>query len=431
MLPLRQLKQGFGLRGIITMKTIVRYSALLASASLLFAVPALAQVRDLDRESSDVRVYQGQVDGEAAVFTVTVPARSVMLIDVLASGDLDPVLRVTDARSGELIGEDDDGGEGLNSRLRVMGERGRRIRIEVNSYNAEWASEGESYGGSFDLRLATSTYQPPRAVTYGARENGRITGDEVLYTINGRAGELVEIALIGNDGLDPMLELRNPAGETVASNDDSNGLNSLIRHTFETDGTYTIAAQGYGSSTGSFTLRVRDRHNVSVTPQQQVIGIGEEATGELAATSWDDPFGAEAAYVEYALSDAARAAIASGEGAVTIHLSASEGGDADFGGTLDPLVQLGFNTPLGFAMVQEDDDGAGDLNSLLPVDLSAMAGNAAMLDALRIRVTGFGGSGGAYTLSITPGLEERVEAYDWTAEAAEAAADAAAAEESY
>ena len=92
------------------MTKMVRYSALLASAAMLIAAPAMAQVRDLDRESSDVRVFQGSVDNAPAVFTVTVPARSVMVIDVLASGDLDPVLRVTDARTGELIGEDDDGG---------------------------------------------------------------------------------------------------------------------------------------------------------------------------------------------------------------------------------------------------------------------------------------------------------------------------------
>ncbi|MCB2066375.1 MAG: PPC domain-containing protein [Erythrobacter sp.] len=417
------------------MTKMVRYSALLASAAMLIAAPAMAQVRDLDRESSDVRVFQGSVDNAPAVFTVTVPARSVMVIDVLASGDLDPVLRVTDARTGELIGEDDDGGEGLNSRLRVMGERGRRVRIEVNSYNAEWASDGESYGGSFDLRLATSAYVAPRAVTYGARETGRINGDERLYTIQGVAGELVEIALIGSDGLDPMLELRNPGGSSVAFNDDSNGLNSMIRYTFEESGTYTIAAQAFGSSSGSYVLRVRDRQVPGApTMGTQVIGIGQEVSGEVASAwgdgaGWEEGGEVDGAHVDYRLSDAAIAAIRGGEGAVTVHLNAGDAGDPDFGGTLDPLVELGFETPLGFASVAQDDDGGGNLNSLLPIDLSGLADSPEMLSALRIRAAGFGGSSGGYTLSITPGLEERVE-YDWAAEAAEAAADAVE-EESY
>ncbi|MEL1250731.1 PPC domain-containing protein [Aurantiacibacter gilvus] len=388
----------------------IRYSMLLASASALLATPALAQVRDLDNEASDVRVFQGRVAGEPAVFYVTTPAEGSLVIDVLASGDLDPVVRVRDADSGETIAEDDDGGEGLNSRVTISGEASRRIVIEVDSYSADWAENGDEYGGSFDLRLSISncTSSGGMAITYGASERGSICGSENLYTFMGEAGQMVEIAMIAEgDDLDPYLELRDAAGETIASNDDGgDSLNSLLRHTFEESGTYTIVATSYGDTTGDYRLRVRSQRAATAQLPLQMIGIDDEASGEL-VSGWagDDSLGLT--HIDYQLNDAARAAIASGNGEITIRMTSAGGGDADFGGSIDPYVEIGYDTPLGFAVIDADDDGAGDLNSLLPIDLGPIADNPGLLDMLRIRAQGFGGSAGAYTLTITEGMEPR------------------------
>lgn len=395
------------------LKTI-RYAALLAGAAVIMAPPALAQVRDLDGEQSDVRVFQGRVEGEPAVFTLTIPADTGLQIDVIATGDLDPVLRVLDA-SGDLIVEDDDGGDDLNSRARIGAEdRARRITIEVDSFSSEWAEDGESYGGTFDLRLATSEYVEVgvRPVTFGARETGTLMGEEHLFTMRGEAGQMVEIALVAtDDGLDPYLELRDPSGETIAFNDDGGeNLNSLLRHTFEESGTYTIAASGFGDSTGSYRLRVREQREASAQLPLQVIGIDDTASGEL-AEGWSDMESGSMmpSHIDYQLSDQAKAAIRAGNGEVSIRMSASEEGDPDFGGTIDPFIELGFDTPLGFAVVDSDDDGGGDLNSLLPVDLGSIADQPGLLDMLRIRAQGYGGSGGAYTLVITPGMDARAD----------------------
>ncbi|WP_147366888.1 hypothetical protein [Aurantiacibacter zhengii] len=410
------------------MTTTFRCSLLLAGVAALMAPPALAQVRDLDGERSDVRVFQGRIDGEASVFTVTLPADTGLQVDVIATGNLDPVLRVKDAR-GELLGENDDFGDGLNSRVMIGAEgRSRRLTIEVDSFDGEWAGEGEGYGGSFDLRLSTNEYVEvgTRAVTYGARETGMLVGGEHLFTMQARAGQTVEAALIATeDGLDPYLELRDPSGETIAFDDDGGGaLNALLRHTFEDSGTYTFAASGLGESTGSYRFRVRERREMPAQLPLQVIGIDDEASGEL-AEGWDEEAAPTTSptQIDYQLSEEAKAAIRAGNGEVTIRMTASDAADPDFGGAIDPYIELGFDTPLGFAMVESDDDGAGDLNALLPIDLGTLAGDPALLDALRIRAQGFGGSGGAYTLTVTPGLEARVE-QDW--EAMEAAVDAAA-----
>ncbi|KLE35893.1 PPC domain-containing protein [Aurantiacibacter luteus] len=385
---------------------------LLGAAALLVPVTASAQ-RNLDEESSNVRMYQGTVDSAPAEFRVSVPANSVMQIDVMTTSELDPMVTVTDARTGEVIAEDDDGGDDLNSRVRIRGEeRGRAIVISVNSYDSTWVEEGESYGGSFDLRLATSAFVPhrTRAVTWGARETGTVSGSDEpdTYTFRAAAGDRLEVALVSpdNSGLDPYLELQDASGEVIAFNDDSNGLNSYISHRFAEAGTYTIVAKGYGSSTGDYVLRVRERRDVAPLTGLQSIGIGGEASGELVPGYVDDDY-TQPMFVEYALSEAARAAIRAGNGAVTVHVDADEGGDPDFGGNIDPFVRVGLDTPLGFAMIAEDDDGSGTLNSLLPLDLGLIADRPDLLDLLRIRVQSLGGNGGAYTLRLAEGLEER------------------------
>ena len=385
----------------------IRYSVLLAGAAAVLAPPALAQVRDLDGEQSDVRVFQGEVDGAPAVFSITIPADTGLQIDVIATGDLDPVMRVLDA-GGEVIAEDDDGGDNLNSRVRLGAEeRSRRITIEVDSFDAEWA-EGE-YGGSFDLRLETNEYVAvaTRPVTYGARETGTLMGEEHLFTMQGRAGEPVEIALIATDDqLDPYLELRDSLGEALASDDDGGeGLNSLLRFTFPEDGTYTIAARGFGENMGEYRLRVREQREIMAQLPLQVIGIDDEASGELGSGWGGDDASMIPTQIDYQLSEAAKAAIRAGQGEVSIRMTAGEAGDPDFGGTIDPFLELGFETPLGFAPVASDDDSGGNLNSLLAVDLGLIADQPGLLDMLRIRAQGYGGSAGAYTLVISEGMD--------------------------
>ena len=386
---------------------------LMAAAGALSVPAALAQVRDLDEESSDIRVFQGEVAGAPALFQITVPADTGLQIDVLATDDdLDPVLRVLES-DGTLIAEDDDGGELLNSRVRIGAEsRTRRITIEVDGFSGDWAEAGESYGGSFDLRIATSDFVDvgTRPVSFGSSETGVLSGDEHLFTIAGQAGEVVEIALVSTDGeLDPYLELRGPGGEAVASDDDGGqDVNSLLRHAFEQDGTYTIAASGFGDSQGAYRLRIRERQEMSAQLPLQVIGLADEANGELVG-SWDETGSTSLvpAHIDYQLSDAARDAIRAGEGEVTIRMMAREAGDPDFGDAIDSYIELGFETPLGFAVVASDDDGGGDLDSLLPVDLGPLADRPAMLDMLRIRAKAYGGSSGSYRLTITPGMDAR------------------------
>ena len=401
-------------------------AALLASAAM--AGPAAAQqVRDLDQEQTDTRSFSGAYDGEPVLFSVSVPAGDTVRVDVIANGELDPVLRIYNAATGDLIVENDDGGDGLNSRGMVTASEDMRLRIEVNAFSAgdsadvvaEPADSGFVSAQTFDLRLTTLDYdvQATRNVTWNAEENGQIFGgEENLFTITGEEGLLLEVAMvadtdIGNE-LDPYLALRDASGQTVAENDDGgNDLNSLLRFVMTSDETYTIVATGLGDSVGGYTLRVGPRREPMVQAPLQVVAIGDTATGRVGAGYENGDL--DPASIIYELSDSALDAIrAGGAGEITVRMTKAEGEDSDFANGLDPYLELGFETPLGFAVVKADDDSAGDLNAMIPVDLTTIAGSTELLDALRIRVSGLSNSAGDYILTVTEGLDPVEAEYD-------------------
>ena len=202
-------------------------AALLAGAAM--AVPAAAQqVRNLDHEETNARVFNGVYNEKPVLFEVTLPAGQAMRVDVMSTSEFDPYLKIYNAETGDLIAENDDGGEGLNSRAMVTATQDMHLRIAVSSYGARdeadgLAGTGEDIveggfvsGSSFDLKLTVLDYelQPMRAVTWGSEEKGQFFGgEEHLYTITGEEGLLLEVAMIADpddsSGLDPYLTLRD------------------------------------------------------------------------------------------------------------------------------------------------------------------------------------------------------------------------------
>lgn len=401
-------------------------------AGLLALAPGLAVaqgLRDLDGEQSALRSFSGRVGDGPVRFSVTVPAASAMQIDVLATSALDPVLRVYDATGEALLIENDDEGDGLNSRAVIRAEQARRIVIEVSSaVHDGFAGEASlAAGGSFDLHLTTRPYeaQPRREIGWGARESGTLAaGEEHLFRLRGEEGALLQAALLAGDeatGFDPYLELRDAAGITLASDDDSGGgLNALLRQVFEKDAEYTLVVASYGQSAGDYVLRIAERRPLLAQAPEQVIGLGETVTGRLGLGY--ESLGAQPGSITYRLDPAALARIAEGPPAISFRLQATGEADADFGPPLDPFLELGFATPLGFAVVASDDDGGGGFDALLPVDLAPLRREPGLLERLRIRVSGVGAGEGAYALSALPGLAAPAAAKDGAQDGAEAGA---------
>jgi hypothetical protein len=353
---------------------------LLACASLAWADIAQAQVRDLDSESSAGRAYAGEYAGDAAAqFVLTLAAGEGVQIEALPVAGSDPRISVFDAGTGELLAENDDQPGTVAARVRLFTEQRRRLRVEVSA----------SPGGPdpvprtrFVLLVMPSDYRPspPRDIAAGERHVGELmAGEEQLFRVAAVQGQAWEFALAAPAGsaLDPFLQVLDASGEPIESDDDGGeGLNALLHFTAPRAATYTVRASGLGSSAGGYVFTaatVGDRPPAGI----ESLDFGRPARGRL---------GGRGETRLYRLSPAASAAISNGLAAAAIEMTAADS-------ELDPLVEVGFQTPLGFSAVRSDDDGGGGLNARLVLDFAEFAAEADWLDRFRIRASRAMGEG--------------------------------------
>lgn len=383
---------------------------LLAAAAMLAPVTASAQdVRDLNAESSDVLIFEGEVTNEPVVFRYTMVPSSSLLIDVIPTenSDLDPIVTVTDLATGEVLAEDDDGGGGLASRARVFSAEGQQVEITVSAYAF---FSGEESSGEFELKLRPGIETPreTQAIAFGGVVSGNLgESGSHLFTISGQEGEMLQVALQADDSdLDPLLTLykgTGDGGEELASNDDGGqGLNSLLRFVLPETGTYTINAQAYGDSAGDYTLRVAEQRSHSIQSPQQVLSLGERVSGYLGAGYENG--GLDPSDITYQLTPEAIAAIRAGDGEVTINMGTPLFEDEHFPSSIDAFLELGFETPLGYASMMNDDDGGEGLNSRIVIDLAPIAGDGDWLERLRIRASSIGDAG-AFEIEMVEGAQ--------------------------
>lgn len=188
-----------------------------------------------------------------------------------SGGYLDTYLELW--KGSSLIGVDDDGGPGLNSRVvRTLSQSGT-YRIVARGY---WNSTG-----AYTLRLTKESAHDPddyRWLAYGRTLGGTInpSNDHDIYYFSGTAGRVISIRMNkANSSLDSYLELWSPGGSYIAHNDDGGGnRNSWLVTTLPYNGTYRIVARSWNhSSTGAYTISV-DR----VTSQNLALSKGAVAS---------------------------------------------------------------------------------------------------------------------------------------------------------
>lgn len=381
-------------------KRSMRRGLVPVAAILIAAAPfaARAQDRDLDRETSIGKVFTGDVPegGGTARFLLTLAPGQAVDLTAAPIGGSDPKLSVFDARTGELVAENDDSGGGLASNVRLYSAAGQRVRIEV----ANAAVEDSNAAMRFDLILRPSTYRPkpPIPLSLGDAHNGALTpDDEQLFRFRGERGQLWDLSFSAAPGssLDPALQVfagEVAGGEALGQDDDGGGgLNARLRFLVPETGTYTVRAYGIGRTEGEFAFSAGRSEPAAVKD----IGIGRPATGTLGAGSGDQL---------YRLSASARRAISSGSGPLVIELNRI--GDAEEGSDnlLDPMLEVGFETPLGFSSLLSDDDGGGETSARVVFDASDL--NGTWLEALRIKAMAFQQSTGHYELRVTTGGDD-------------------------
>ena len=363
-------------------------AALLAGIAPL---AAQAQDRDLDSEPSVGKVFSGQVPeggGTARMMLTLQPGQAIDLTAAPVAGS-DPKLQVYDVATGTLLAENDDSAGSLAANVRLFSAQGQRVRIEVT--NA--AVENSDAGMRFDLIVRPSQYRPKPAIplTLGETHRGTLaSGDEQLFHFTGRRGELWDLSFAAAPGgnLDPALQVfagEVAGGEAVGEDDDGGGgLNSRLRFLVPENGTYTVRAYGVGSSEGDYTFSAGGGEPAAIS----TLELGTAATGTL---------GAGAGEQVYRFSERARRAIDASTAPLIVELRRT--GPAEGEGALDPVLEIGFETPLGFSSLLEDDDSGGDSNARLVFDASDL--NATWIEALRIKARPFLQTSGAYELVVT------------------------------
>lgn len=223
----------------------------------------------LDRLAGAIGINAGQTvsgklekAGEPDFFAVNLSAGNIY--EIALTGDTldDPYLRVFNP-DGSLLGEDDDGNDGLNSVLNLNIQRTGRYYVSADS-----SLGGET--GTYSLEISAGTAAPAGGVrSFSVASNDKMVTGEIAFggelnrhTIELNTGRLYTFSLRGADSgvgtlPDPYLELFQNDSLIVFSDDGGVGLDSRINFIPSTSGSYTLVASGYSlTESGSYTLQI-------------------------------------------------------------------------------------------------------------------------------------------------------------------------------
>ena len=313
--------------------------------------------------------------GQIILYVLVVDASAELQVD-LVSEDFDAFLvlysggDLSDRSAANRIAADDDGGEGLNSRLSQV--------VGVGDYLIEVRSYSDVSSGAYELTVALDALPGdedatgPLLLALGDIAEGKVlpAGDVDEYVFDGAAGDVVNISLTSPD-FDTFLELELD-GVLIASNDDGGeGLNSLLEgFVLPASGQYVVLARPLSSySTGAYEVSLTD-----VTPT-----LSMEA--ELAAGSVSGSITASGGIHLYPISVPAPTSL-------RIDLVSS-----DFDAFLVLYVGDAAADRQPENVVEADDDGGIGLNSRIEVVVPA---GAYLLEARPLAA----GVGGDYTIEV-------------------------------
>jgi len=214
----------------------------------------------------------------------------------LRSSEFDAYLTLMRPAHGltDIVQQDDDGGEGTDSRLRFLAEDAGPYLLVAQAF---------SPGSTGRFSLSVSEAAPPRAaevrpIRVGATVTGRLADGEAiyvaweesetyhhLYSFDGQAGDTFEIAM-DSDDFDAYLEFGPLSGGDIEvtdiDDDGGDGRNARLRVQLPAAGTYGVRARSYGSlETGQYALRVRPW--TPRAPVTRAVRAGQEVVGELTA----------------------------------------------------------------------------------------------------------------------------------------------------
>lgn len=308
----------------------------------------------------------------------------------LRSGDFDPYLYVVGPGLAEGL-TDDDAGEGLNARVCVVVDEPGEYRIVASSLSSATGGYALQVREREDARdgacpeddreepgLVDDIAELPtagRALAIGAEVTGELSGSDPVYagspaeawSLEGRAGQRVVIDLV-SEAFDAYLFLSGPGLERPLSDDDGAGrCDSRIELQLPASGTYRVVASTLGATgAGPYRLvaseRPRPRAEESCIPPTPEAASARDA-GRIAtvgALRWEETHsgtltGGEATYEDRRMQGWS---LEGREGErIVVEMRSSD---------FDSYLYL---TGPGFDEPARNDDGAGNLNARLCVEI--------------------------------------------------------------
>jgi Bacterial pre-peptidase C-terminal domain len=211
------------------------------------------------------------------------------------TGDtLDPMLAVYDGAGNQLAFNDD--ANGLNSALSYVPAQTGDVFVEARGF-------GDQAVGRYELNVSAAPIPPDDAgndagtrarVRAGVSVNGAIEyeGDVDWYRLSARTGQRYHITLAGAGGdnslADPYLRVVDAGGTELASNDDSDGLNSALDFIPTHGGDVFVVAGAFSDSyAGAYALNVTSERAPHDSTSADVNTHGRIALGQTVTANLD------------------------------------------------------------------------------------------------------------------------------------------------
>jgi len=219
------------------------------------------------------------VELPAKTFQIKLTSGAKYRIDLIGP-DLDPVLAIQD-NSGKQLAFDDDGGEGLNSRLDF-----------VAPADATYKFVCASLKGAGNITLTVKQTGTGKTGTGGGagkevKFEGQVTNDDPTITFQNRefhgkmheakmaAGKKYQLDMVKKDGsIDPLLFLQDKSGKVLKVDDDGGGFpNARIIFACEKDDTYKLFAAAL-TGEGGYTLTIKEVAASGAEAKVHEVGAG-------------------------------------------------------------------------------------------------------------------------------------------------------------
>jgi len=200
--------------------------------------------------------------GASVQYRFTAPVSGLLAISQQASGGtpLDSVLSVYDA-SGTLLANDDDGGSGRDSLIKIAVTQGQTYYVRAAGFGTST--------GQFTLTLATDNFghdfQTASPINLDASGSGRVSGaigwsgdtDVFQFVLSEPQDLTIALAAAGGT-FDGVIQVYDSQFNSIAQNDDDeeDDYDSKVSVSLSADQTYYVAVSGHGSSIGGYNLFV-------------------------------------------------------------------------------------------------------------------------------------------------------------------------------